>query len=70
MLIPKKAAISKKRNSVTLLVPLIFKSSIYILNNVKTKLENKDCGYFYIFPPINFNCYDITSVLESRQYFT
>ena len=30
MLIPKKGAISKKRNSVTLLVPLIFKSSIYI----------------------------------------
>ena len=43
---------------------------IYIPNNVKTKLENKDCGSFYIFAPINFNCYDIRSVLESRQYFT
>ena len=70
MLIPKKGAISKKCNSVTLLVPLILKSSIYILNNVKTKLENKDCGSFYIFAPINFNGYDIRSVLESRQYFT
>ena len=65
----EKTAIKEKRQWITLLGALIFKWSMYILKNVITETAEQKLCFLYISPNY-FNNDDITTVLQSRRYFT